>query len=96
MADANTTKNPALAQSSSARSTTRRRVSLDRRRSRTGFRLVLPAFLVTAVFFLGPLGFAVYISLTNWPLVGSYHFVGLSNYSALVHDSVFLHTVLFT
>lgn len=75
---------------------TGRRTSFEKRRSRTGFRLVLPAFLVTAIFFLGPLGFAVYISLTSWPLVGSYHFVGLSNYTALVHDSVFLHTLLFT
>lgn len=96
MADPAATKRTTLVRSLPARPTPRRRASLDRRRSRTGFRLVLPAFLVTAVFFLGPLGFAVYISLTNWPLVGPYHFVGLSNYTALVHDSVFLHTLLFT
>jgi multiple sugar transport system permease protein len=89
-------KSPTVVKSLSARSAHRRRASLDRRRSRTGLRLVLPAFLVVAVFFLAPLGFAVYISLTNWPLVGSYHFVGLSNYTALVHDSVFLHALLFT
>jgi multiple sugar transport system permease protein len=89
-------KSPTVVESLSARSAHRRRASLDRRRSRTGLRLVLPAFLVVAVFFLAPLGFAVYISLTNWPLVGSYHFVGLSNYTALVHDSVFLHALLFT
>lgn len=89
-------KSPNVVQSLSARPGRRQRASLDRRRSRTGLRLVLPAFLVVAVFFLAPLGFAVYISLTNWPLVGSYHFVGLSNYTTLVHDSVFLHALLFT
>jgi multiple sugar transport system permease protein len=41
-------------------------------------------------------GFGVYISLTNWPLIGPYHFIGLANYTALVHDSVFLQSILFT
>jgi multiple sugar transport system permease protein len=48
------------------------------------------------VFVLFPLGFAVYISLTNWPLIGSYHYVGVSNYSELVHDSDFLQSITFT
>jgi multiple sugar transport system permease protein len=45
---------------------------------------------------LFPLGFAVYISFTDWPLIGSYHFIGGANYSRLAHDPVFLHSVLFT
>ena len=58
--------------------------------------LVSPAILFVTAFALIPLGFGVYISLTNWPLVGSYHFIGLANYTALVHNSVFLQSVLFT
>ena len=58
--------------------------------------LVSPAFALVAVFVLFPLGFAVYISATNWPLIGSYHMVGGSNYSELAHDPVFIHSVLFT
>src|SRR3984957_13396892 len=69
---------------------------LSRRKSWTGVQLVAPAFLVVAVFFLAPLIYAFYISLTNWPLVGSYHFVGFANYTALLHDSVFLHSIVFT
>jgi multiple sugar transport system permease protein len=69
---------------------------LGRQRSWTGVQLIAPAFLVVAVFFLVPLAYAFYISLTNWPLVGAYHFVGFANYTALVHDNVFLHSVLFT
>ena len=70
--------------------------SLSARRARTGVLLVAPAFVMVAVFVLFPLGFAVYISLTNWPLIGPYHFVGGQNYSLLVHDSEFIHSVLFT
>ena len=37
-----------------------------------------------------------YISLTNWPLIGPYRFIGTSNYSALAHDAVFVHSLIFT
>jgi multiple sugar transport system permease protein len=64
--------------------------------STTGVTLVSPALAFVAVFVLVPLAFAVYISLTNWPLIGSYHFVGLSNYANIVHDDRFLRSVLYT
>jgi multiple sugar transport system permease protein len=51
-----------------------------------GMLLTAPAFLFVAVFVLFPLGFAIYMSLTNWPLIGSYHFNGVSNYAALGKD----------
>jgi multiple sugar transport system permease protein len=57
---------------------------------------VAPAFAFVAVFVLFPLGFAAYMSLTNWPLIGSYHFSGVSNYGALGRDPGFIHSVLFT
>ena len=58
--------------------------------------LVAPAVAMVSVFVLYPLGFAVYISLTNWPLIGPYHFVGGRNYTELMHDPQFIHSVLFT
>jgi multiple sugar transport system permease protein len=67
-----------------------------RRDTRTGLLLVSPALLFVCVFALFPLGFGVYISLTDWPLVGPYHFIGLSNYSALIHNTVFLQSIVFT
>jgi multiple sugar transport system permease protein len=67
-----------------------------RRTTRTGLLLVSPALAFVAVFALFPLGFGVYISLTNWPLIGPYHFIGLANYTALVHNSVYLQSILFT
>jgi multiple sugar transport system permease protein len=74
----------------------RRRSAADRRDARAGLVLTAPSLLLVGVFALFPLGFGVYISLTNWPLVGPYHFIGLSNYSSLIHNSVFLQSILFT
>jgi multiple sugar transport system permease protein len=61
-----------------------------------GLALVVPAVLFVAVFVLAPLVFAVYISLTNWPLIGSYKFIGLSNYVSVFQDGSFWHSVVYT
>src|SRR5579859_2924553 len=67
-----------------------------RRTTRTGLALVSPALLFVIAFALFPLGFGVYISLTDWPLVGAYHFIGLSNYTNLIHNSEFIASIVFT
>jgi multiple sugar transport system permease protein len=64
--------------------------------SRTGLLLVTPAVLFVAVFVLVPLGFALVISLTNWPLIGTVKFSGLKNYTAIVSDAAFAKSVLYT
>jgi multiple sugar transport system permease protein len=64
--------------------------------ARTGVALVTPALVFVGVFVLAPLVFAVYISLTNWPLIGDYHFIGLDNYAAIGHDTAFWRSVLYT
>jgi multiple sugar transport system permease protein len=74
----------------------RRSTAASRRTTRTGLALISPALVFVIAFALIPLGFGVYISLTNWPLVGAYHFIGLANYTALVHNSVFLQSIRFT
>jgi multiple sugar transport system permease protein len=66
------------------------------RDARAGVLLITPALAFIGVFALFPLGFGVYISLTNWPLVGAYHFIGISNYTGLIHNSTFLHSIAFT
>jgi multiple sugar transport system permease protein len=43
-----------------------------------------------------PLAFAVFISLTNWPLIGNYQYIGLHNYTHLTQDTVFLHSIVYT
>src|SRR5689334_9132631 len=74
----------------------RRGSAQSRRNTRTGLLLVLPALAFVAVFALYPLGFGAYISLTDWPLIGPYHFIGLSNYSSLIHNKVFVESIIFT
>ncbi len=64
--------------------------------SRAGVLLSTPALLFVCTFVLFPLGFAIYISLTDWPLIGPYHFVGLANYRNAFSDPQFIHAVLFT
>ena len=79
----------------SAPAVKRRRTGIVRQ-PKAGMLLVTPAFLFVAVFVLIPLAFAIYMSLTNWPLIGSYHFVGVHNYPNLGKDPGFVHSVLFT
>ncbi|WP_350280868.1 sugar ABC transporter permease [Kribbella sp. HUAS MG21] len=64
--------------------------------SRTGLLLVAPAVLFVAVFVLVPLAFALVISLTNWPLIGTVKFNGLKNYGAIASDAAFAKSVLYT
>ncbi|WP_022907730.1 carbohydrate ABC transporter permease, partial [Curtobacterium sp. B18] len=63
---------------------------------RTGAVLVTPAILFVAVFVLAPLVFALYISFTNWPLIGPYRFIGLQNYLTLFQDPTFVHAIGYT
>ncbi|MBC7723631.1 MAG: sugar ABC transporter permease [Burkholderiaceae bacterium] len=63
---------------------------------RTGMMLVLPALLFVMVFVVAPLVLAVYISLTNWPLIGTYRFIGLANYLTLFQDPAFVQSILYT
>ncbi len=65
-------------------------------RSSTGLALVAPALAFIVVFVLVPFVFAIYISLTNWPLIGSYRFIGLENFIGIARDTVFLRSVVYT
>jgi multiple sugar transport system permease protein len=64
--------------------------------SRTGILLVLPAFLFVLVLVVAPLIFSIYISLTNWPLIGTYKYIGLANYRNIGDDTTFWHATLYT
>ncbi|MFC7405141.1 carbohydrate ABC transporter permease [Georgenia alba] len=63
---------------------------------RTGLLLVAPAVAFVVVFVFVPLLVAVYISLTNFPLIGGYEFVGLENYALAFSDPVFGRSILYT
>jgi multiple sugar transport system permease protein len=85
----------ASARERDGRITRRRRGTLSHP-SRTGMLLVAPAFLFVVVLVVVPLIFAIYISLTNWPLIGKYNYIGLENYRNIGQDSTFWHATVYT
>jgi len=66
---------------------------LRRRRRRLGILFMAPAFLVIAIFMLGPALWAVYTSFTNMSLTGAGaetpQWIGLQNFSQILHDGEF-------
>jgi multiple sugar transport system permease protein len=58
--------------------------------------LVLPATAFVVVFVMVPLISAIGISLTNFPLIGDYHFIGLKNYAQVFTDPAFGWSILYT
>jgi multiple sugar transport system permease protein len=78
----------------SARTETSRRVirprsKAARRESLWGWALVSPTLLGLLFFTVGPFLVAIYISFTDWSLLGSPTWVGLTNFKQLFHDTVF-------
>jgi multiple sugar transport system permease protein len=58
-----------------------------------GYVFVLPAMAIFGVFFLYPLGYAIYISFFEWGIFGKVKGVGTDNYHTLFHDFVFRRSV---
>lgn len=67
-----------------------------RRASRHGWPLLFisPFFVLFAVFSLYPIGYSLWLSFRDWGLLGPARYVGLDNYRALLHDSLFWHSML--
>lgn len=67
----------------------RRRNPLAREANRTGWLFVAPMVLGFALLLFVPLAMALYMSLTDWPLLGEAKFVGLDNYKTIAGDREF-------
>ena len=77
----------------------RRRGNLQRRQTRIGWLLLIPALAVVAFVALYPLGKTIYQSFTNQEFLAGLEptkNVGLDNYRTLWHDAVFRHAVVET
>lgn len=72
----------------------RRRSTFFRRRRLGGLLLTLPALVFVVLFFFAPLALMGWMSLTNWPLIGSARFIGIANYLRLLSDSTFLSSLV--
>jgi multiple sugar transport system permease protein len=76
--------------------TGRRGLSPRRRRQLAGLAMVAPALIVVTTFFLVPLVMTFWMSLHDWPLLGTPSFVGLANYRRALQDAEWVHAVVFT
>src|SRR5436853_249011 len=77
----------------------RRRTKLQRRQTRLGWLLLVPAHAVVACVAIYPLGKTVYQSFTNQEFLAGLtptKWVGLDNYRTLWHDTIFRDTVVLT
>lgn len=64
------------------------------RRSETiaGYMFILPNFLLFMTFTLFPIGFAVFLTFTDWDLSGASQYVGFANFRTMFGDNLFWKT----
>jgi multiple sugar transport system permease protein len=74
----------------------RRSRTLQQQRARMFYILILPWFIGFIVFYVGPMIFSFALSLTKWRLLDTPSFVGLQNYSDMMHDSRFWQSIKVT
>jgi len=68
--------------------------SRRRRTGRAGYAFLVPWFAGLALFTLGPMAFSLYLSFTDYSLLQSPHWVGLTNYRTMFgNDPRYLHSV---
>nr|WP_157085940.1 sugar ABC transporter permease [Devriesea agamarum] len=58
--------------------------------------LLAPSLIGVVTFLLFPVLLALYVSLTNWDLIGNRTFVGLDNYRGLLADGQLINSLLVT
>jgi len=78
----------------------RRKGPLTREAQLTGWLFISPMVLGFTLLLLFPMGLALYMSFTDWPLLGEHRFIGTDNYRHILSDSLFwkvlTNTVYFT
>lgn len=76
--------------------TTRRTSKMAARRGALGLAFSLPAFGLLVLFFIWPLIRTIWMSLHDWPLMGTTEFIGFENYANAFSDIQFLRAAGFT
>ncbi len=62
----------------------------------TGYAFILPDLIGLLVFVIGPIGYALYISLHDWNALSPMRFNGLANYQKLMNDPNFWRSLRIT
>src|SRR5579864_1956652 len=73
----------------SRRERRRPRLTLAQRRSLLGVLFVLPGIIPLLIFVVYPMGSALYLSFTDWSLIGTPQLRGAQNYTELANDQQF-------
>jgi multiple sugar transport system permease protein len=71
-------------------------LTLAQRRSLFGLLFVLPGIVPLLIFVIYPIGSALYLSFTNWELLGSPQWQGVQNYTELSSDPQFRSALMVT
>jgi ABC-type sugar transport system permease subunit len=66
------------------------------KRSFLPYLLVSPYLLFLVVFIIFPVLFCFFLTFNNWNIIAPMHFIGLKNYSRLIHDRLFWKAILNT
>lgn len=62
----------------------------------TGYGFLLPDLIGLLVFVIGPIGYALYISLHDWNALSPMRWTGLNNYEKLIYDAQFWRSLRIT
>lgn len=73
-----------------------RRNRWARQRELTGYLYVMPWIVGMIFFFLLPMAYAGYISMTEWRATGGHLWVGLRNYQTMLHDPLLAQSLKLT
>jgi multiple sugar transport system permease protein len=61
-----------------------------------GLLYIAPAMALVIVFFVVPVIFTLWMSLHNWPLMGTHRWIGFNNYFRMANDARFMSALRFT
>jgi len=67
-----------------------------KRKNRIGFLFILPWLVGLIAFTVFPMLAAVYISMTDWSIIGDATFIGLKNFTDILQDATFYKTLRIT
>lgn len=66
------------------------------KKSKVGFLFILPWLTGLVLFTVIPIIAALFISMTDWSIIGDANFIGLENFKAIFEDQMFYKTLLIT
>lgn len=76
--------------------TSKRADSIQRRQTRWGYIFLTPTILGLLLFCIGPIFVSLFLSFTDWNMIGDVNIIGGANYSRMVKDPLVLQSMKVT